>query len=59
MVRGPAGGPGHPAHQAGRLGQEPVLILHLKEVERPASAPPLRINAVRVPFPSESDALKC
>lgn len=44
---GRAGGPGHPVHQGERLGQEPVIIRHLMEVEQPAWAPPLRLIAVR------------
>lgn len=59
MDRGRAGGPGHPVHQGQRPGQEPVIILHLMGAEQPAWAPPLRLCAVRVTFPSDSDALEC
>lgn len=58
MGHGHAGAPGHPVHQGGRLGQEPVIILHLTGAEQPAWAPPLRLNTVRVTFSSNSDALK-
>lgn len=50
MGRGRAGGPGHPVHQGGRLGQESVIILHLKGAEQSAWAPPLRTSDVEVFF---------
>lgn len=48
MGLGRAGGPGHPVHQGGRLGQEPVIIQHLTGAEHPAWAPPHRLTAVNL-----------
>lgn len=62
MGHGRAGGPGHPAHQGGRLGQEPVIIPHQIGAEQPAWALPLRLSAVKSEIPprfQDKDAVEC
>lgn len=50
MGHGRAGAPGRSVLHGVRPGEEPVIIPHLKGAEQTVSAPPLRLDAVKVRF---------